>query len=178
MSRHKRKKTESGNATIELNIMPFIDVFSLLCTFLLFSAVFVSVGIHVVQVPFLSNAASSSKDASKRTLKIRLDASVSSLEMESSFTEAPIDKQSHKYSHSEEGIKQLHQALVSLRQNNPGADKVEFFIDGNVNYSQIITLLDAIKLRAPQDPPLPKNTEVGLSSEDLFPKVVMGSVIL
>ena len=39
-----------------------IDIFSLLCTFLLFSAVYVSIGIQTVQVPFFTNAASDKKD--------------------------------------------------------------------------------------------------------------------
>lgn len=47
----KRKQLESQSA--QLNIMPFIDIFSMLNTFLLISASFVSIGILKVQVPFL-----------------------------------------------------------------------------------------------------------------------------
>jgi biopolymer transport protein ExbD len=177
MGRFEKKKIVEGNATVELNIMPFIDVFSLLCTFLLFSAVFISVGIHVVQVPFLSNAAPT-KDDSKRTLKIKVDASLDHLALESSFTKAPLDEQKQTFAHDPDGIKKMHQSLIALRLANPDADKVDLFMDDALSFNQLIKLLDVIKVRDEHDPPLPSNLGMGLSSEDLFPKVVLGSVIL
>ncbi len=58
MSSKKKKKRRSTikYRDIQLNIMPFIDVFSLLNTFLLMSAVFLAVGIIEVQIPFLTTA--------------------------------------------------------------------------------------------------------------------------
>ena len=70
----KKKKASMGIAppgAVELNVMPFIDIFSLLCTFLLMSAVFLSIGILEVQVPFLTNAAMS-EAKKKEKLKERL----------------------------------------------------------------------------------------------------------
>jgi biopolymer transport protein ExbD len=54
--RRRAKRPGIGYRDIELNIMPFIDVFSLLNTFLLLSAVFFSLGMLEVQLPFFSNA--------------------------------------------------------------------------------------------------------------------------
>ena len=53
MSRRKKRKKAAYNEIV-LNIMPFIDVFSMLNTFLLYSAVFLAVGIIEVQIPYLS----------------------------------------------------------------------------------------------------------------------------
>ena len=55
----RRKKKHHGEVSTdapELNIMPFIDIFSMLNTFLLLSAAFIGLGIIEVQIPFLSNS--------------------------------------------------------------------------------------------------------------------------
>ena len=92
MSRKRKNKIYDGGDSVELNIMPFIDIFSLLCTFLLFSAVFVAVGIHVVQVPFLSNAASEKGEDNKRIMKVKVDVSVNRIDLTTSWSEAPVDE--------------------------------------------------------------------------------------
>ena len=53
--------------------MPFVDIFSLLTTFLLFSAVFVKIGILEVQVPFLSNAAPPPDEKPSRSISVNVD---------------------------------------------------------------------------------------------------------
>ena len=75
MAGHRKKKRmgADGGGSIELNVMPFIDVFSLLTTFLLFSAVFVQIGILEVQVPFLSNSNPPDNSKPSRDLSIKLD---------------------------------------------------------------------------------------------------------
>ena len=58
MSSRKRRKQKAGfveGAPVELNVMPFIDVFSLLTTFLLFSAAFITIGILEVQIHYFRN---------------------------------------------------------------------------------------------------------------------------
>ncbi len=175
MSRFGKKKIQEAAAPVELNIMPFIDVFSLLCTFLLFSAVFISIGIHMVQVPFLSNAAPS-KEESKRSLQVKIDASPQKVEVTSSWSEAPVDSKTEAFSNSKEGLAHLHEALIKLRLATPEADKVDLFLDDDLSYAQIIDLLDVIKLRLAQDPALAEHE--GFASSDLFPKVVFSSVIL
>ena len=52
--RKKKKKHEPKAAEAELNIMPFIDIFSMLNVFLLVSATFINIGLIRVQVPFLT----------------------------------------------------------------------------------------------------------------------------
>ncbi len=175
MSRFGKKKIQSAAASIELNIMPFIDVFSLLCTFLLFSAVFVSVGIQMVQVPFLSNA-TVTKEESQRSLNLKVDASLQKTELQSSWSEPPTDAKTQAFATTSDGYKEFHQALLKIKQDNPETDKVNLFIDNDVGYEQIVLLLDLIKLRGDGDPAPP--AAHANSSMDLFPKVVFGSVIL
>ena len=171
MSRFGKKKVYEATSGVELNIMPFIDIFSLLCTFLLFSAVFISIGIHVVQVPFLTNAAPS-KEEGQRSLSVKVDASLQSVELSTYWSTPPEDKQTTQFLLTGDGLMQFHEALVKLRDGHPEADKVDLFVDNDLTYEQMIKLLDMIKLRA-----VGKGNDVG-SSLDLFPKVVLGSVLL
>ncbi len=177
MSRKGKRKIHDGGDSVELNIMPFIDIFSLLCTFLLFSAVFVAVGVHVVQIPFLSSAAPDKDEVSKRTLKVKVDVSLNQINLTTSWSEAPIDEKSQKFPFNSSGQDEFHQALVKIRQENTEVDKVDLFLDDGINYDQIISLLDNIKLTTEKDPPI-KLGESKKGMDYLFPKIVLGSVVL
>ncbi|MBI2603114.1 MAG: biopolymer transporter ExbD [Deltaproteobacteria bacterium] len=172
MSRLGKKKVFEAGQSVELNIMPFIDVFSLLCTFLLFSAVFLSVGIHFVQIPFISNAAPS-KEEVERQLNVSVDVGKDNIELVTSWSEQPLEKKVLQFPHAEAGIAQLHKSLIDLKQAHPKVDKVDLFLDDEITYDQIIGLLDQIKLRFPEDP-----RTSDLEGDVLFPKVVFGSVML
>ena len=74
MSR-KKKKRSIPYKDVELNIMPFIDIFSMLNTFLLFSAVFLSVGVLEVQIPFLSNQPPPDDPKDSRLFQVNVDVS-------------------------------------------------------------------------------------------------------
>lgn len=173
----KKHKLHDGSDVVELNIMPFIDIFSLLCTFLLFSAVFVAVGIHVVQIPFLSNAApEKGGEDNKRTMKVKVDVSVNQITLTTSWSLEPIDEKTQKFTFNSGGQAEFHQALIKIKQDNMDADKVDLYVDDGVNYDQIISLLDDIKLTTAKDPPM-KLGESHKGMDYLFPKVVMGSVV-
>ena len=75
MSNKKKKKRRKKIVyrDIQLNIMPFIDVFSLLNTFLLMSAVFLSVGIIEVQIPFLTSAPPEKQDEKFCDVKVDME---------------------------------------------------------------------------------------------------------
>lgn len=172
MSRFGKKKVFETAASVELNIMPFIDVFSLLCTFLLFSAVFLSVGVHFVQIPFISNAAPS-KEEVQRQLNISIDVSRENIELATSWSAPPLEQKSEQFPNSESGIRDLHKSLLNLKDQHPKADKVELFLDDDITYEKIVALLDQIKLRLPED------SRTTVADQDvLFPKVVFGSVML
>ena len=80
MAGGKKKKKKLGYRDISLNIMPFIDVFSLLNTFLLMSAVFLSVGIIEVQIPFLTSAPPDKKQDDK-SCSVKIDMSKETFEV-------------------------------------------------------------------------------------------------
>ncbi len=180
--RRKRKGIKRQDMTdIELNIIPFIDVFSMLNTFLLFSAVFVATGIIEVQVPFLSNAPQP-KEESQRTLDVKIDAAKDKIQIITEFTKDPKNEQKFDFPNTKDGLARMHERLVAIRQANPTQDKLTLFSEDDVIWDSISAILDSAKFRKQTDPILAvKNEKTGAMEQDqqfLFPKIVMGSVIL
>lgn len=171
-----RKKNKYKD--ISLNIMPFIDVFSLLNTFLLMSAVFLSVGIIEVQIPFLSSAPPDKKQDDK-SCSVKVDMSKTILEVTADNCSVANSKQ---FKPDKAGAAEMHNHLVAIRRQNLDVDKLQFFSEDDVLWRDVAMVLDAIKLRGPKDPVLVKkdasDAEKAQAVESIFPKVVMASVML
>jgi biopolymer transport protein ExbD len=164
-----RKKYAPPQDDIELNVMPFIDVFSLLCTFLLFTAVFISIGIHVIQVPFLSNATSNLTSEKKEIKDIKLQMSQGDISLMSTFP----DFEKKTYALNAKGLKGLHEDLITLKGFEASPDKIDLYTDEDVLYEHIVLALDAIKTMTPQEQKLHS-----FKTSDLYQKVILSSVIL
>jgi biopolymer transport protein ExbD len=163
--------------------MPFIDVFSLLNTFLLYSAVFLAVGIVEVQIPFLSNAAPPSKET--RQFKINVEVMQDKkIEVVTTYSQPPANESKKIFDLTEAGLVELHTHMVSLRRDNPETDLVTFFTQDDVAFKDLTLVLDAVKLRNETDPVFPVKGADGTvqkpetGNDFLYPKVVMGSVML
>ncbi len=180
MSR-KKKVRKIKYRDIELNIMPFIDVFSLLNTFLLMSAVFLSIGILEVQIPFLTSAPPEKKEDS-RSLEIKVDMEKTKIEVTAAYNKPPINEQKREFKVDKAEMPNLHKFMLELRRSNPESDKVQFFTEDDVVWKDIAMVLDAVKVRGPTDPVIvpagASELDKKLAAEFLFPKVVMASVML
>ena len=164
--------------------MPFIDIFSMLNTFLLVSASFIGLGILEVQIPFLSNSPDV-KEEPDRSLSIRVDVEEAQVTLTTQYTAEPIEKRVETYKLEEAGLERFHQDLIKLRQDVPEADKVTLYSDDEVKYDNLILVIDAIKTMKENEPPLNLRRKDGdaladspLAPKSLYEKVVIGSVIL
>ena len=179
--RHKKKRKSKEAPPVELNVMPFLDIFSLLCTFLLFSASFVTIGIHEVQIPFLSNAAPDKKD-DDRSLSVKVDIRMENVEVSTSWSKPPVNEENFTFPRDKNGLSEFHSRLIRVRSENKTVDKVTLFVDDGVNYAQIIEVLDQVTTKNENDPGFaanpPPDLKEGEGPNDLFPKVVIGSVML
>lgn len=184
MAKHKKKhKMSLAQSSCELNVMPFIDIFSLLCTFLLFSAVFISIGVIEVQVPFLTNAApSKSNDDQKKQkfLDLTLSVSTSKIELTTKWDAEEDKKDSYTFSNNAAGLKELHAKLLESKKTDPKTDKITIFIDDDVSYDNTIQILDHIKIKdlSSKKSPAKDSKENINNDEGLYPKIIFGSVIL
>ncbi len=174
----KKKRKYIKYRDIQLNIMPFIDVFSLLNTFLLMSAVFLSVGIIEVQIPFLTSAPPEKTD--DKFCDVKVDMEKEKIEATASDCKGVDAKKEFKV--TKEDIAALHKYLVDVRRSNEETDKLSFFTEDDVLWKDIANVLDAIKVRQAGDPVFKIKSgtaiEQALAAEFLFPKVVMSSVML
>ncbi len=175
----RKKRRKIPYRDISLNVMPFIDVFSLLNTFLLMSAVFLSVGIIEVQIPFLTSAPPEKKDDEKYC-DVKVDMEKEKIEATATDCKGVDPKKEFKV--TKEDIAALHKFLVDVRRSNEDTDKIAFFTEDDVLWKDIAHVLDAIKVRQAGDPVFKTKTgtavEQAIAAEFLFPKVVMSSVML
>lgn len=174
----KKKVRQIKYRDVELNIMPFIDVFSLLNTFLLMSAVFLAIGVIEVQIPFLSSDQSNKDD--DKYCSIKVDQEKAKIEATAENCKGVDGKKEFKP--DKPGLADLHRYMVDIRRNNPTTDKLQYFSEDEVLWKDIAMTLDAIKLRSPGDPVFaPKSDSMAdkaAAAEFVFPKVVMASVML
>ncbi len=182
MSSKRRKRPEIKYVDVDLNIIPFIDVFSMLNVFLLMTAVFTSIGIIEVQIPFLTTAPPEHKDT-ERVLDVKVDMEKDKIEVTSAWTLPPLNEQKKTFKVNKKDIVDLHKFLVDIKKTSPEADKVSFFTEDDVIWKDMSMVLDAIKLRLPTDPVFPIKAgapkgEQAMALEFLFPKVTMSSVML
>ena len=178
MKKKKRKKLKCETAG--LNIMPFIDVFSMLNTFLLVSASFVSIGILKVQVPFFSNAPPD-KSKPARVMDINLTVEKEKIDLVTRWSLPPDEETKKEYKNDKEGWNTLHQDLISMKQRFPESDKLTFFSDDDIRYDNVVSVIDVVKTLKETDPTLTmKDEKTGevKKSRYLYEKIVMGSVVL
>lgn len=179
-SKRRRKRPKVDYVDAELNVMPFIDVFSMLNTFLLFSAVFLSIGIIEVQIPYLSNAKSDDK-SNERSLAVKVDMQKNEIEVVTSYSSPPVDEITKKFSNNPQGVAAMHSYLVGVRKKHEDVNKVTLFSDDEVTFDQIAQAVDAIKVRKEGDPEffyLDKKSGDRKRSSFVYAHVVMGSVML
>ncbi len=181
----KRKRTSSaGSPPPELNVMPFIDIFSMLTTFLLVSASFMGMGILEVQIPFLSNSPEV-KEEPQRSFSLKVDIEPANIIVTHQWTAAPVEKTELRFELNDADIAKFHTEMIAIRNKVPENDKVDLRADDAVEYEKFIKVLDSIKTLTETDPPLtvppskdPEKAPKKGRGSYLFEKVVIGSVLL
>lgn len=177
MGRKKKRKSSVEEVSTELNIMPFIDIFSILNTFLLVSAAFVKIGLIEVQVPFMTNAPPP-KDKPPRSLAINVAVDREKVELETRWDQPPEDLTKKEYTLQQGDLDRLHADLVQLRQKYPEFDKVDVFSEDDVKYKELVRVLDTIMLHRKGDPIFEDPSKKNGKGQFIYRKVVMAGVIL
>ncbi len=189
MGRRKKKHKGGGDVDTgapELNIMPFIDIFSMLNTFLLLSAAFMGLGIIEVQIPFLSNSPDV-KEKPSRFYDLKVEFEKEEMKISGSWTAAPMELFEKSFKYDKPGFSQFHQELVKLKQDHPDVDLVTVLSEPDVNYNNFVLALDEVKFIHEGDPPVEReltDSEKGderiarYNKKFLFKKIVIGSVAL
>jgi biopolymer transport protein ExbD len=134
----------------ELLLVPMIDIFTVLVTFLLMTAVFSRITIVELDLPSAASAAPSAP-------VLRLEVIVRKQGLELSNGSAPIaaiPKLEGKYD-----LKTLSELALSLKRDHPDANDASVLLEPDIAYDDLIQVMDAI--RSAEVPSAPDPGAVG-----------------
>jgi biopolymer transport protein TolR len=185
MAGNKKKKHKSGEA-FDINVTPMVDMFSVLISFLLVTAVFSATGQARVDVPFLSSRAPEDNEdqKEKKDPPADLNLRVENQTVELLVTPGKPGSETQKFEYQlvEAGLDELQGKVYEIRKEDLRVDKVTLLTDESVSYEQLVDVIDALRVIKPHREPLvlPEGYVVprGVSQEDLIHKIVLGNVIL
>jgi biopolymer transport protein ExbD len=129
ISRHKRKPGE-------LLLVPLIDIFTVLVTFLLMTAVFSRITIVELDLPSSASAA-----VSEPTFRLEVIVREEGFELTNgSALIAAIPKLDGEYD-----LKTLGELALSLKRDYPDAEDASVLLEPNIAYDHLIQVMDAIR---------------------------------
>jgi biopolymer transport protein ExbD len=188
----KLKRRSGGeDPPVEINVTPMIDMFSVILSFLLMTAVFTSTGVHIVQIPFLSSAPPDDREKDPKvvtTATLLIDNDEMKLEL--SKSNASRIEETKTFRVDEEGLSNLRMFLYEKRVEEPEFDRVTVMTADDTRYETLIHVLDAMRfLKEGMEPIPPPESEtegqedsqeemLRIHSKDLISKIILGNVIL
>ncbi len=120
----------------ELLLVPMIDIFTVLVTFLLMTAVFSRITIIELDLP-----SSASAKVSEPTFRLEVIVRDEGFELTNGRALiATIPKVNGEYD-----LKTLSELAVSLKRDYPDADDASVLLEPNIAYDQLIQVMDAIR---------------------------------
>jgi biopolymer transport protein ExbD len=161
----RKKSRRSTRKPTELLLVPMIDVFTVLVTFLLMTAVFSRITILELDLP-----SSQSAQAVQPSFRLEVIIRKEGLELTNGTTMiAAIPKVNGEYD-----LKTLSQLALSLKQDYPDADDASVLPEPDILYDNLIQVMDAIRStealeaadsRIPGPAGYPKPTRVALFTD-------------
>lgn len=181
----RKKKKKKSPSSFEINVTPMVDMFSVIISFLLVTAVFSATGQARVDVPFLSSRPPDSdpeddKKDPPKSLTLNVEAKTLTLEIS---TGKPGERpESIEYQFIAAGLDALQERVYQLRKEDLRVDTVTMMTDEDIRYEDLVQVIDTLRvlkshrepLVLPEDYKLPR----GVEREALVPKLVLGSIIL
>jgi len=136
VKRHMRKPGE-------LLLVPMIDIFTVLVTFLLMTAVFSRITIVELDLP-----SSASAEVSEPVFRLEVIVREEGFELTNGSARiAAVPKVNGEYD-----LKMLSQLALSLKRDHPDADDASVLLEPEIAYDHLIQVMDAIRsVEAPPD---------------------------
>jgi biopolymer transport protein ExbD len=143
----------------ELMLVPMIDIFTVLVTFLLMTAVFSRITILQLDLP----SADAGGAPSPPEFRLEVIVRASGFELTNGNTLiASLPKLAGEYDY-----KMLTELALQLKRDNPDVDDASVLMERQVKYDYLIQVMDAIR-----------NTQVNGSTVELFANVAVGEAPL
>jgi biopolymer transport protein ExbD len=175
LKRPSHRRRSKGTEDAELPLVPIMDAFVTLIAFLLLATSLLAVTLIDTPVPVVSNMPDDSKD---KPLMLTLKLTPEKIHLSSAFNRI----KAQEFPKIEKGydLDKLHEALVAIRQEFPKEKTVVFMPTGDIQYDDIIQVMDSVRILLKTDPPFYVTDEKeGIDKPDqyLFPNVVFGNVL-
>jgi biopolymer transport protein ExbD len=143
-----------------LNLVPLMDIMTVLVVFLLISAVFMSITIQELSVPTNSGGAGGAPN-----FAIEVIVRNSGLEIgNGSSVEAAIPKKDDKYD-----IEMLQKMLVRLKSQYPDKEDATILMEPRIEYDYLIQVMDAVR-----EADVRAEGSTTAEKINLFPKIALG----
>jgi len=146
---------------VELNLVPMIDIFTVLVTFLLMTAVFSRLVIMQLELP------SSLAEPGTTSPEFRLEVIVRADGFELTNGEkliATIPKVEDEYD-----LKALSELALQLKRENPDANDASVLLERDIEYDYLIQVMDAVRSTMAPATPGERPTK-----QELFTQVAVG----
>lgn len=179
----KKKKHRTPEA-FDINVTPMVDMFSVLISFLLITAVFSATGQARVDVPFLSSRAPDEPPVKDKNPPVSLSLVVSIDKAELQVTGGTIGDVPQKFEYLlvDSSLDELQGKIYEYRKADLRVDTITLMTDDELKYELLIKVIDAVRVlkpsRAPLSLPADYKPPRGVEQDALIPKIVMGNVIL
>jgi biopolymer transport protein ExbD len=136
----RRKHGRRPRKTVELLLVPMIDIFTVLVTFLLMTAVFSRITILELDLP-----SAASKEVAKPVFRLEVIVRKQGLELTNgSALIARIPNLNGEYD-----LKSLSTLALSLKRDNPDASAASVLLEPEIEYDNLIQVMDAIRTAEP-----------------------------
>ena len=178
MLRRPSGRRKSDREEIQLNLVPMMDTLVTLIGFLLYTMAFLAFVSVDTPLP-MSSPTEVAEKLKEKPLQLTVSIREDDTQIWSAFDKIPkqviknTDKGSPDY-------RQIHEALLKIKQQFSMETKVVLAPAGSVNYENIIGAMDSIRLFEPTDPPIfAKNKTTGVDEpvKLLFPDVMFGNIL-
>ena len=171
----RRKYTRRVRKPTELMLVPMIDIFTVLVTFLLMTAVFSRIAIVELDLPSAASASQSSP-----TFRLEVIVREEGFELTNgSALIATIPKRQGEYD-----LNTLSQLALSLKRDHPDVQNASVLLEPEIAYDHLIQVMDAIRstelpagspeLPAPASTKLPAAADAQLTRVALFSDIAVG----
>ncbi len=132
----RRKRARTPRKPAELMLVPMIDIFTVLVTFLLMTAVFSRITILELDLP-----SSASQGVSAPTFRLEVIVRKEGLELTNGTQRiAVIPNENGAY-----GLKMLSELALSLKRDYPDAKAASVLLEPEIEYDHLIQVMDAIR---------------------------------
>ena len=154
---HKKPLPEA-----ELDVTSFMNLMVVLIPFLLATAVFSQVSIQELNLP--SGAGGEAADKPKVTIEVMVRKDALEISNGRVITNRFPNKE------GEFDLDSLTQALLELKEKNPGKEDVTVLLEPDIEYNDMIAVMDTVKIHKIEQEDGPDESKV------LFPDISIGDV--